>query len=82
MELFKEILVEILKDQKIEIAFPNLQIAPSQLVEMRCYTALKQIKSIIEDISLKDDTCFMKIEEIIKTLEDLGSDGGFRHDFG
>ena len=26
--------------------------------------------------------CFIKIEEIIRLFESLGSDGGVRHDFG
>ena len=36
-----------------------------ELAEMRCYQALKKIKAVIEDDSLEDDGCFMKIEEIV-----------------
>ena len=46
-----------------------------------CYNALKEIKRIIEDDTLEDSECFMKIEEIVKVLELYGSDGGSRHDF-
>ena len=53
-----------------------------QWVECRCYDALKRIRDIILDDQLSDDECFMKIEHIIMILEDLGSDGGIRHDFG
>ena len=37
---------------------------------------------VIEDDSLEDDECFMKIEEIVCAFENLGSGGGNRHDFG
>ena len=48
---------------------------------MACYSALEQIKCILEDESLEDSECFEKIEEIICVFEDLGSDCGNRHDF-
>lgn len=51
-------------------------------MEMRCYEALRKIKNILEDESLTDTVCFQKIEEIIKVFEEIGSDGGSRHDFG
>lgn len=54
----------------------------SKIVEDECYKALQKIKSIIHDDSLKDAECFMKIEEIVCTLEQIGSSGGGRHDFG
>ncbi|MEE1055782.1 MAG: hypothetical protein UH239_00850 [Acutalibacteraceae bacterium] len=49
---------------------------------MESYKALQKIKTIIEDDSLEDKECFMKIEEIVCLFEALGSDGGNRHDFG
>ena len=82
MELFSEILVKALENDKIEVAFPGLKLPPEEIVEMRCYPALKKIKRIIEDQTLEDPECFYKIEEFVNTLEFLGSGGGGRHDFG
>ena len=81
MELYRDLLVKLLGNEEIKIEFPNLNVSPSELVEMQCYNALKAIKSIIEDDSYSDKECFMKIEKIVCLLEDLGSDGGSRHDF-
>ena len=41
-----------------------------------------KIKAIIEDDSLEDKECFRKIEEIVCAFEEIGSNGGSRHDFG
>ncbi len=81
MKLFKEILIEVLQNEKVEVSFPNLTYDANSVVEMVCYDALKEIKAIIEDDSLEDSDCFLKIEEVIQVLERMGSDGGYRHDF-
>ena len=44
--------------------------------------ALCKIKAIVEDDTIEDPECFMRIEEIVCTLEELGSNGGFCPDFG
>jgi len=56
---------------------------------MRCcpetYRSLfpcQKIKAVIEDDSLEDRDCFIKIEEIVSAFEDIGSTCGPRHDFG
>lgn len=82
MELYKEILVHILQSQDVCVTFPDLPIDAEQLAEMVCYEALRRIKAVIEDDSLEDSGCFAKIEEIVCILEQIGSDGGSRHDFG
>ena len=81
MELYRDLLIKLLENEEIKIEFPNLNVSPSELIEMRCYNALKEIKAIIEDDRYSDKECFMKIEKIVCLLEDLGSDGGLRHDF-
>ena len=81
MNLYQEILCNLLKSETLEINFPNIP-AMVNLVELKCYGALKKIKEILEDDSLSDKECFWKIEEIVCVLEDLGSDAGNRHDFG
>lgn len=82
MELYKEILLHALSQEPMSILFPQLQITAEQLIESVCYRALQRIKAIIEDDSLTDESCFLKIEEIINTLEDIGLYTGPRHDFG
>ena len=82
MNLYQEILADILSREEICIEFPNLTNHASELVEMKSYQTLKQIKEIVEDDELKDPDCFQKIEEIVCALEQIGSGGGNRHDFG
>ena len=82
MDLYQEILTQVLAQETMQITFPNLHIDAKEIVEMECYRALLNIKNILEDDSLDDAACFQKIEEIVCTFEDLGSSGGSRHDFG
>lgn len=82
MELHKEILAQILSQQNAEILFPDLHMDAMQIVELASYKALQKIKAVIEDDSLEDESCFKKIEEIVRIFEELGSSGGNRHDFG
>ena len=79
MELLKEILAKALQNEEINIIFPNLHINPDTIVEIACYRALQKIKTVIENDSLSDFEC---IEEIVRILETIGSNGGNRHDFG
>lgn len=44
--------------------------------------ALRQIQEILADDTLSDETCFAKIEAIVRLLESLGISCGGRHDFG
>ena len=81
MELYKELLTNILAKEEINIIFPNLKMDTVKLIELEAYSALKKIKAIIQDDSLDDKECFLKIEEIICLFESLGSNGGGRHDF-
>ena len=82
MELYKEILAKVLATKEVKITFSDLQIDSKEIVEMQCYQALQKIKAVIQNDSLTDNECFMKIEEIICACEALGSGGGSRHDFG
>ena len=78
MSFHIELLGEILKNERTEISFPDLQINAQELLELNCYQALNKIKSVIEDEDMTDFEC---VEAIVCILEDMGSDGGFRHDF-
>lgn len=82
MELYQELLLMLLQQQRIQITFPDLNISAQDFVECQCYQALNKIKAVIHDDSLDDSECFTKIEEIIQILENSRSTGGFRHDFG
>lgn len=82
MELFMDILCKAMGRKGTDLAWPYFQVDASQLVELVCYQALREIKAILEDEDLEDCECFMKIEKIVRILEQMGSNGGFRHDFG
>lgn len=82
MELYKEILIEALSKQKMEVHFPDLAEPPAEIVEGVCCRALECIRDILRDNTLSDESCFLRIEEVLQVLEELGSDGGSRHDFG
>lgn len=43
--------------------------------------ALLRIRDILADSTLSDETCFHRIEAIVRLLEDIGVDCGDRHDF-
>ena len=81
MELYKEILAQVLSQQKAEIVFPQLELNAVEIVETECYKALQKIKAVIDDHDLNDSECFSRIEEIVCTLEELGCSSE-RHDFG
>ena len=82
MELYREILAHVLSSNISQSTAIYLQQQANQIVEGTCYRALTRIKAIIEDDSLDDDACFVKIEQIVCVLEEIGSSGGSRHDFG
>ena len=82
MNLYQEILADILSREEIRIEFPNLTHPVAELVEMRSYQTLNRIKEILENDELDDPDCFRKIEEIVCAFEHIGSGSGNRHDFG
>ena len=82
MDLYKEILAHALTYGEVHVTFADQNPNISEIVGNKCYQALEKMKAIIHDDSLDDPECFMKIEHIILALEEVGSSGGFRHDFG
>ena len=82
MELYREILTNVLANQEVQVTFPGLGLDAAQIVEGVCYQTLLRIKEIIVDDSLEDSVCFDTIEEIVCAFEAIGSNGGVRHDFG
>jgi len=82
MQLYEEILIKALEEGAFSELVPEGSPLIAEIVEGTCYRALQRIKSIIEDEELSDAECFLKIEEIVSALEEIGSGGGTRHDFG
>ncbi len=81
MELYEEIILEFLRNEDVRVVFPKLYINPTEILKFESYKALERIKEIIEDDTIEDEECFVKIEKIVRTFEKIGSDGGYRHDF-
>ena len=82
MDLYKEILIHALSNGEITIKFPNEVTDIEKIIEGACYSTLCKIKAILDDDNLDDTECFERIEEIVCAFEEIGSNGGFRHDFG
>lgn len=76
MELCQQMICKLYQERMTDAGFDV-----SQIIESRCYQALKQIKEVLSDERLNDEDCFQKIEEIVCIFESLGSGGGSRHDF-
>lgn len=53
----------------------------AELMKDAACRALEDIRKVLDDDRLDDRTCFWKIEEIVKIYEEIGSNGGSRHDF-
>lgn len=82
MELYQDILREILTRQRVQVSFPDLQdVDPAELIEKASYAALRQIKDILENAALSDAECFERIEKIICVFERMGSRIEHRHNF-
>lgn len=82
MELYEQILTNLLAQGEVRVTFTNGNLDLNELVKDSCYHALSEIKSVIEDDELDDKECFERIERIVEIFESIGSNGGFRHDFG
>ncbi len=81
MELYAEILAQALTNGDIQVILRGLDCDVLQVVEKKCYLTLLKIKSIVDDDRLDDPECFMRIEEVVCALEELGC-YTTRHDFG
>ncbi len=80
MDLYKEILIEILSNQKVNVTFDKGSLEnPNEIIKNICYKTLEQIRSVLDDNKLDDFEC---IEKVVVLLEGIGSKGSSRHDFG
>ena len=82
MSFYTDILAQKTYKEAISFILETALKEPEATAELVCYEAICKIRAILNDDSLSDPECFMKIEEIVSVLEDIGSDGGSRHDFG
>ncbi len=80
MELWRELLISGLQNENYKFDHISDKIL-IEILENKCYKVLLAIKQAIEDEKLSDKDCFIKIEEILCTLENnnIFCD---RHDFG
>ncbi len=76
MELYQQILASRIGSVTIDTQ------TAKEIVAGDSYKALEKIRAILADDALSDAECFRKIEAIVCFLEELGGDGGGRHDFG
>lgn len=53
----------------------------AELMDSAACRALEDIRKVLDDDRPDDQTCFWRIEEIVKIYESIGSNGGSRHDF-
>ena len=81
-DLFRHIFVQALITGEIQVRFDGVGSTVSEIIEGKCYRTLQKIREILDDHTLSDESCFVQIEEIVCAFEQLGSDGGSRHDFG
>ena len=80
MKMYEQILVKALENETVQVVFPNVKLNPTEIVQLNCYQAIEKIRDVLQNEDLEDVDCFMRIEEIVNTLEDLGVDVDGRHD--
>ena len=80
-KLYEEILEYVHRNDALYAAYPSLKKDAKEIVRMQCYRTLRKIKSSVENERLDDKACVWRVESIVEALEEIGSDGGFRHDF-
>ena len=81
-ELLGDILAKAIASGKIQVSFSGMDCTLAEVVEGQCFQAINKIKAILDDETLDDPECFHRIEKIVCVLEEIGSNGGNRHDFG
>ena len=70
MNTYQRITTGLFKDYSNAItSFPDLPIIENETVKSKCREALQKIRFIIDDDNI--DNCVMKIEEILRALEDI-----------
>ena len=71
MDLYKEILINLIKDNDIEITFKGIEFDYNKLLEDRCYVALNEIKKVLANDTINNEDCLTKIQHIVDTYKTL-----------
>lgn len=83
MELDTALLRQMEKSILLDMVYDDRKLseaAMQSLLRERCMQALTAIRRVLDE-DTTDETCFQRIEEIVRIYEAAGADGGARHDF-
>lgn len=83
MELDIALLRQIEKTILLDTVYDERKLseeAMQALLRERCCQALCAVRRVLDE-DTPDESCFQKIEAIVRAFEDVGADGGARHDF-
>ena len=83
MELDTVLLRQMEKSVLLDTVYDEQRLseaAMQALLRERCVQALTAIRRVLDE-DAPDETCFEKIEAIVRVYEAVGADGGARHDF-
>ena len=82
-ELDIALLRQMEREALLETVYDERRLSDAEiqtLLNERSVRALAEIHRILDE-DTPDETCFEKIERVIKVYEAIGADGGARHDF-
>ena len=82
-ELDLALLRQMEREALLETVYDERRLSDAEiqtLLKERSVRALAEIRRILDE-DTPDETCFEKIERVIKVYEAIGADGGARHDF-
>ena len=83
MELDTALLRQMEKSILLDTVYDERKLseaAMQALLRERCCQAFIAIRRVLDE-DTPDETCFQKIEEIVRIYEAAGADGGARHEF-
>lgn len=82
-ELDIALLRRIEREVLLDTVYDERQLSAEEmkaLLSERCVRALGEIRGVLDE-DTPDEACFEKIEAIVRIFENIGADGGTRHDF-
>lgn len=82
-ELDLALLRQMEREALLETVYDERRLSDAEiqtLLKERSVRALAEIRRILDE-DTPDETCFEKIERVVKVYEAIGTDGGARHDF-
>ena len=82
-ELDIALLRQMEREALLETVYDERRLSDAEiqtLLKERSVRALAEIHRVLDE-DTPDETCFEKIERVVKVYEAIGTDGGARHDF-